>query len=69
MFLLVTVVVFVFIIGLVLTSTVADKSILLGSLSMLLKHQHPLIIGVGGRSRQQKSNALAFGLGLFHLLL
>lgn len=59
----------VVIIWLVLTSTVAYKRILLGPLSMLLKHQHPLVIRVGGRSRQQESNALAFGLGLFHLLL
>lgn len=67
--LLVLLVLFVTELWFVLSCAVANKCVFLGPLPMFLEHQHPLVVGVGWRSSEKKSNTFTFGLGLLHLLL
>lgn len=48
---------------LVFSCAVAHEREFLSSLTMLLEHQQPLVIGVGRSSRKKKGNSFTFGLG------
>lgn len=48
----------------VFACAVAHKCEFLSSLTMLLEHQQPLVIGVGWSSCKKEGNTFTFGLGL-----